>query len=80
MLAVIDQGPGVPPEQRERIFERYARLDWATGSAAGGLGLGLYIARQLTRANRGQLRATDPPGGCGARFELRLQLEPPSTP
>jgi two-component system, OmpR family, sensor kinase len=80
VLAVLDQGTGVPPEQRERIFERYARLDRPTGSAAGGLGLGLYIARQLARANRGQLRATDPPEGRGARFELRLRLEPPSTP
>ena len=47
--------------------------------ATGGVNR-LYIARQLARANRGELSATDPPGDRGARFELRLPLQPPPAP
>jgi signal transduction histidine kinase len=77
VLAVLDDGPGIPPDQRQRIFERYARLGEPTSSAKGGLGLGLYIARRQARTNRGELWATDPPDGRGAHFELRLPLAPP---
>jgi signal transduction histidine kinase len=80
MLAVHDQGPGVPSDQRERIFEPYAQLDGPTRSDVGGLGLGLYIARRLARASGGELRATDPRAGLGAGFELRLPQEPPARP
>jgi len=80
VLAVQDAGPGIPPGERERIFERYARLDQQTGRPGVGLGLGLYIARRLARANRGELRVTDPPGGPGARLELRLPLATWPTP
>jgi len=79
-LAVQDAGPGIPPAERERIFERYARLDQQTGQPGVGLGLGLYIARRLARANRGELRVTDPPGGRGACLELRLPLATSPTP
>jgi signal transduction histidine kinase len=78
VLAVRDQGPGIPPDQRDRVFERYTRGDQPTGSPGSGLGLGLYIAKRLARANRGQLHLTDPPGRRGARFELRLPLAPPA--
>jgi signal transduction histidine kinase len=78
VLAVQDQGPGITPDGRDRIFERYARLDNQAGSAAGGLGLGLYIARRLAHANRGTLRLSDPPGGRGACFELRLPMARPA--
>jgi two-component system OmpR family sensor kinase len=81
VLAVQDTGPGIPPAQRERVFERYARLDQPRGRPGAGLGLGLYVARRLARASGGDLRATDPPGGHGARLELRLPLAtPPSSP
>ena len=79
VLAVQDDGPGIPPADRERIFERYERLDQPTTSPGGG-GLGLYIARRLARADRGELQATDPPGRRGARLELRLPLATPSMP
>jgi signal transduction histidine kinase len=78
VLSVQDAGPGIPRAQRERAFQRYARLDQGRGRA--GLGLGLYVARRLARASGGDLRATDPPGGHGARFELRLPLAAPPTP
>jgi len=62
VLAVQDDGPGIPPADRERIFERYERLGQPTSSpGGGGLGLGLYIAQRLARANHGELQATDPP-------------------
>jgi signal transduction histidine kinase len=74
LLAVQDQGPGIPLTDRDQVFQRYARLDQPTASPVGGLGLGLYIARRLAHANRGQLQVTDSPGGRGARAELRLPL------
>jgi two-component system OmpR family sensor kinase len=80
VVAVHDHGPGIPTDQRERVFERYARLDQSTSSTGGGLGLGLYIARRLARANRGDLHVTDPPASRGARLALRLPLATASTP
>jgi signal transduction histidine kinase len=72
VLAVEDHGAGVRPEERERIFERFTRLE-----PGRGLGLGLYIARQLARAQGGDLVATDARVATGARFELRLPLRQP---
>jgi signal transduction histidine kinase len=56
VITVQDQGPGVATDARDRIFERYTRADEHAGPAADGLGLGLYIARRLALANRGDLR------------------------
>jgi signal transduction histidine kinase len=69
VVAVEDDGAGVPPAERERVFERFTRF--GTGR---GLGLGLYIARQLARAQGGDLVLTDARQAGGARFELRLPL------
>jgi signal transduction histidine kinase len=75
VLAVEDTGPGVPPADRERIFERFTQLDSGATRRAGGVGLGLYIARQLAIAQDGELLLADPtPPGQGARFELRLPM------
>jgi signal transduction histidine kinase len=75
VLAVEDAGPGVPPADRERIFERFTQLDSGATRLAGGVGLGLYIARQLANAQGGELLLTDTdPPGQGARFELRLPM------
>jgi signal transduction histidine kinase len=73
-LAVRDDGPGVAPEDRERIFERFAR---GRGAPDGGFGLGLPIARELARRMQGELGlAPDaPPGAC---FTLRLRAAAPS--
>ncbi|MEP9362829.1 DUF4118 domain-containing protein [Nocardioides sp. CN2-186] len=59
-ILVVDRGPGVPPQQRERMFEPFQRLDDTSG---GGLGLGLAVARGLTDALGGTLSAEDTPGG-----------------
>jgi signal transduction histidine kinase len=75
VLAVEDTGPGIPPADRERVFERFTQLDSGATRRAGGVGLGLYIARQLATAQGGELLAADPtPPGQGARFELRLPM------
>ena len=75
VVSVQDTGPGVPAAERERIFERFTQLDSGATRQAGGVGLGLYIARQLANAQGGELLATDPAEvGQGARFELRLPM------
>ena len=75
VLAVEDCGPGVAPGDRERIFERFTQLDDSSEDRGGGVGLGLYIARQLARSQGGELAVTEPTGTGGARFELRLPLD-----
>jgi signal transduction histidine kinase len=70
-LTVTDDGPGVPPDQAERIFERFARLDAARSAADGGTGLGLAIAREIVERHRGTL-VLDTAHRGGARFVLRL--------
>lgn len=67
-FAVRDSGRGVPPADRDAIFERFRRVD---GSGKPGAGLGLYISRGLARAHGGELTVDDAPEG-GARFTLSL--------
>lgn len=67
LLAVADDGPGVPATDRERIFERFTRLDTARGSGTGGAGLGLAIVQEVVTEHGGRVWVEDHPGG-GARF------------
>ena len=76
VVEVWDSGPGVPPSERERIFERLVRLDHSRTQDAGGSGLGLAIARGYARAHGGDLVCVGP-GGPGALFRLTLPIEPP---
>jgi len=73
VLAVEDSGPGVDPDDRDRIFERFTQLD-DSSHRGGGVGLGLFIARELARSQGGDLLVTEPTSTDGARFELRLPL------
>jgi signal transduction histidine kinase len=74
-LVVADDGPGVPENERERIFDRLVRLDEARASASGGSGLGLPIARGICRAHGGDLCCeAPPPGHRGAVFRITLPL------
>jgi len=76
-LAVVDHGPGVPPGDRERIFEPFQRLHDRTTTA--GLGLGLAIARGFTTAMDGTLSPSETPGG-GLTMTVELPLATPGTP
>jgi signal transduction histidine kinase len=78
VLAVQDSGPGIAADDRQRIFERFTQLDRHPQRRGGGIGLGLYIARQLARSQDGDLVVVEPVGGGGARFELHLPLAPDS--
>ncbi|OKI09295.1 two-component sensor histidine kinase [Streptomyces sp. CB02923] len=69
VLRVEDDGPGVPPEERERIFERFVRLDDARSRDDGGAGLGLAIARDVAERHGGTLAVR-----AGSVFELRLPV------
>ncbi|MFI8205305.1 sensor histidine kinase [Streptomyces sp. NPDC085937] len=76
VLTVRDDGPGVPPEDAERIFERFVRLDDARSRDQGGAGLGLAIARDLAQRHGGSLTlAPTTPGAC---FELSLPVADPA--
>jgi signal transduction histidine kinase len=72
-LAVEDDGPGVPPEARDRIFERFARLDDARTRSGGGTGLGLAIVREIVEHHHGRVAVHDRPSSTGgARFVVTL--------
>ncbi len=70
-FAVSDDGPGIPPDQRERVFDRFHRTDTARDRASGGAGLGLAIVRAIVLAHAGRVFAGERVGG-GARVELEL--------
>ncbi|WP_307801166.1 sensor histidine kinase [Actinomadura violacea] len=72
VLTVGNDGPQIPRADRERVFERFARLDTARSRDAGGTGLGLAIAREIANAHRGSIAIDD--GTLGTRFILRLPL------
>ncbi|MFI1865876.1 sensor histidine kinase [Streptomyces jumonjinensis] len=76
VLAVADDGEGVPDAERERIFERFVRLDDARSRDEGGAGLGLAIARDVAERHGGSLTVGRAPTG-GALFELRLPAASP---
>ncbi|MFG2006686.1 sensor histidine kinase [Spirillospora sp. NPDC048911] len=73
VMDITDDGPGVPPDDRERIFERFVRLDDARSRDDGGAGLGLAIARELLGVEGGTLTVEAAPRG-GAIFRIRLPL------
>jgi NtrC-family two-component system sensor histidine kinase KinB len=74
-IAVTDQGPGVPVEHRERVFERFFRIEHTRSprpdEVMSGVGIGLYIARQIVVAHGGRIRCEAADGG-GARFVVEL--------
>ena len=70
VMSVIDRGPGVPPEERERIFERFYRTD--PNGTKPGMGLGLAIVRGLVESCGGKVWVEDAPGG-GAAFRVSLR-------
>ncbi|RYY63343.1 MAG: HAMP domain-containing histidine kinase, partial [Comamonadaceae bacterium] len=73
VLCVSDRGPGVPPSERERIFEPFYRMRGAS-EREGGVGLGLALVRSITTRHHGTVHCEENPGG-GARFVLTLPCE-----
>ncbi|HEX9887993.1 MAG TPA: ATP-binding protein [Nitriliruptorales bacterium] len=71
VLRVDDDGPGVPEADRERVFERFTRLDGSRTRAGGGVGIGLALVRRVAEAHGGSVTIGDAPLG-GARFEVRI--------
>jgi signal transduction histidine kinase len=72
VIDVVDDGPGIPAVDRERIFQRFVRLDASRQRPAGGAGLGLAISQEIARAHGGELSALEHAGG--AHLQLRLPL------
>jgi len=75
VLEITDQGPGMPPEQAEHVFERFYRGDQARTRKAGGTGLGLAIVAALVTAHGGSVALRTAPGQ-GATFRVTLPLAP----
>jgi signal transduction histidine kinase len=74
-LLVVDDGDGIPPEDRGRVFERFTRLDKGRARAEGGTGLGLAIAKAVVEAHGGTITVLD---GDGGRFAVRLPRPEPA--
>jgi signal transduction histidine kinase len=75
-LPVADDGPGIPAEARERVFQRFTRLDESRARDEGGAGLGLAIAREIVAAHGGRIGIED--RAIGACFVARLPLLGPT--
>jgi signal transduction histidine kinase len=78
-IVVADSGSGIPADQLEGIFERFARVDEARSRPLGGVGLGLAIVKAIARAHGGAVAVQSTPGG-GSLFQLVLPLEPAPDP
>ena len=76
-LDVTDSGPGMEPEQRDSVFERFYRADPSRARASGGVGLGLSIVAAVTDAHGGRASCVSAPGE-GATFRIELPLSPSS--
>ncbi|MCX4751077.1 HAMP domain-containing histidine kinase [Kitasatospora sp. NBC_01287] len=76
VLTVADDGPGIPVADRQRVFERFVRLDSARARSTGGAGLGLALARGIARSLGGTVIAEPPDSGRGAQLSVRLPLAP----
>ena len=74
-MRVRDEGPGIPPAERERIFEKFYRLDPDHVSGVAGTGLGLYIARELVERMGGEI-GVEEGNGPGATFSVALRAVP----
>jgi two-component system, OmpR family, phosphate regulon sensor histidine kinase PhoR len=77
-VSVQDDGPGIPPESLERIFERFYRVDKARSREQGGTGLGLSIVKHIVQSHGGRVWATSE-AGRGATFHFTLPQELPAT-
>jgi two-component system OmpR family sensor kinase len=77
-VAVTDNGPGIPAEQLEHIFERFTRGDAGLTQRVGGTGLGLAISKSLVELHGGTIEV-DSVAGEGSTFRFRLPVRPPAS-
>ena len=75
VIDIVDDGPGIPLDQRDRVFERFVRLDESRTRSSGGTGLGLPIVAQIVQAHRGAVKVADGPRG-GAWVQVTLPMPP----
>ncbi|MEU6413616.1 DUF4153 domain-containing protein [Microbispora sp. NPDC046933] len=75
-ISVTDEGPGIPPAERARVFERFSRLDAGRAADAGGAGLGLAIAKEIVELHGGSISVADPAPGCRMVVALPRHGEP----
>jgi two-component system OmpR family sensor kinase len=75
VLSVVDHGEGIPPQIREKIFQRFWRADSSRNRDTGGSGLGLAIVASIVAAHKGEVEVVETPGG-GATFRVVLPLLP----
>jgi signal transduction histidine kinase len=76
LLEVEDDGPGIPNDALEKVFDRFYRVDRGRSRAQGGTGLGLAIVRHVAEAHGGRAWAVNRPDGPGALFSVELPAEP----
>jgi two-component system, OmpR family, phosphate regulon sensor histidine kinase PhoR len=74
-ITIADDGPGIPRDSQERIFERFYRVDKARSREQGGTGLGLAIVKHVVQAHGGEVRVESEPGA-GSRFIINLPAVP----
>lgn len=80
VIRVRDTGIGIDPELLPRVFEPFSQADTSLDRPRGGLGIGLTLARELTRMHGGQLTASSPGLGLGSEFVVRLPVSPAVAP
>ena len=81
LVRVDDDGPGIEPADRERIFERFVRLDASRQRQRGGAGIGLSLVRAIVERHGGEVSVSEAPELHGARFVVDLpRAEPQSAP
>jgi signal transduction histidine kinase len=72
-VSVVDTGPGIPEQERTRIFEQFHQIDDSNTKAKGGTGLGLAIAKQIVEMHRGRIWV-DSTVGKGSTFQMELPI------
>jgi signal transduction histidine kinase len=78
-IDVVDEGPGIAPQDMTRIFQQFEQLDGSTSRRVGGVGLGLHLCAAATAALGGRISVVSAPGQ-GSTFSLWLPLRPPGQP
>ena len=72
VLTITDQGPGIPPDKRETVFERFSQMPYDQGLPENhGMGLGLFMARSFARTQNGEVKILDSASGCSVEMTLR---------